>query len=175
MDIINYDTLEERMNSENSWTKTNSYFQLLICDRERDCKQHSLNEEINTHLKKIKHVNPDQRIDWEKEQEINENTFKEFGYSKLSFSLAYSKELMPFDKAITYLNEFIDCFEYEKNFFTNYDDLNEIINDYDTIKNYQSKGNYSYGYTDISENVFSCALIIVGENKIGAIVMRDND
>jgi hypothetical protein len=62
-----------------------------------------------------------------------------------------------------------------KKFFTNYDDLDEIIKNYGTIKAYQSKGSYGYGCADVAKNTFSCALIVVDEKQIGAIIMRDED
>ena len=173
--MANIDTLGQRMNSEDSWTSANNYFQLLASKRMTDPKTDSLNEEINSHLKMIEHVNPDKTIDWEMEQEISERAFKEFGYYRLSHSMAYDSELMPFDKAVAYLNEFIESFGMSKKFFTNYGDLDEIIKNYGTIEAYQSKGGYGYGYADVSENTFSCALIVVDEKQIGAIIMRDDD
>ncbi len=174
--MTNIDTLEHRMNAENSWTSKNNYFQFLAANRTTDQKSASLNEEINNHLKKIEHVNPDKTIDWEKGQEISELAFKEFGTYRLSHSIAYDSELMTFDKASKYISEFIESFGATKRFFTNYDDLDEIIKKYGTIGAYQSKGDgYSYGSADVSENTFSCALLIVDDKNIGAIVMRDED
>jgi hypothetical protein len=172
--MTNIDTLEQRMNAEDGWT-SNDYFQLLVSDRITDPTTISLNEEINNHLKKIEHVDPGKTIAWEKNQEIIELTFKEFGYYRLTHSMAYDCELMPFDKAVVYLNEFIESFGMNKRFFTNYTDLDEIIKNYGTITAYQSKGSYGYGCAHISENTFSCALIIVDDKQIGAIVMRDED
>lgn len=168
----NIDTLEQRMNSEHRWIEMNNYFQLLISERQGGV---SINEEINLHLKKIAHITLDKSIDWQKEQEINELTFSEFCYSKFTHSMAYSDKLMTGEKAIAYLSEFVGYFWKNKQFFTNYDDLNDIIKNFGTIAKYESKGGYSYGCKDISKNVFSCALIIIDSENIGAIVIRDDD
>ena len=173
--MTNIDTLAHRMNAEDRWTNTVNYFQLLVSKRTTDHNSLSLNEEINNHLKRIEHVNPDKTIDWEKEQEVSELAFKEFGYYRLSHSIAYDSELMKFEKGREYMNEFIESFGSTKRFFTNYDDLDEIIKKYKTIAAYQSNGNSSYGFADISQNTFSCGLIVVDDKQIGAIVMRDED
>lgn len=166
-----FSTLELRMNSENRWAALNNYFQLMVSDRAPKEKRPDLNKEITLLLNSMRRLNPDNTIDWSGEQEITENTFREFALHRITHSMAYDSELMQHDNAVGYLNEFIGYFNDDKQFFTNYDDLEELIKEDGTLPLWR-KG---YGSSPISDNVFSCALIVVDATRIGAIVMKDDD
>jgi hypothetical protein len=172
--IKTIETLEVRMNVENRWTATNVYFELLVTERNKG-ELFFLNKEINAHLIKYPFVKLKEEIEWEWQQEVKEITFKEFGQDKLSYSMAYDERIMSNEKAVSYLSEFIGYFETNRKFYTNFAGLDEIIEKYGTIESYESKGSYSYSPFDLSENAFSCCLIVVDENKIGSILMRDDD
>ncbi|MEL7004161.1 MAG: hypothetical protein AAFN93_15685 [Bacteroidota bacterium] len=99
-------------------------------------------------------------IDW-KEYEYSKDRFMEFSIDKLSKSMAYEIELMPKSKATSRLERWINKFEDDCRFFTNWD--------------LGMDGTSGYSWIPVTDHTYDCCLIIIDQFKIGIIVMIDED
>lgn len=177
-DVPEYALMETAMNSEHRWTAIVDYFQLVIRPRAKSGNVQDVNQEINQFLSSIEGLHNELAIEWVRhlsEFEISEQAFREWAYYRIRYSIAYNSELMNESKALNYVNQFIAFFPGKKRYFTNYGDLNEIILKHQSISNYQLQKSSGYGSESISQSTFDCALIIVSEENLGAIIMCDED
>lgn len=131
------------------------YFSVSIGQK----RGNSINETIELQLRSMDGVSYPE-IDWESELELSETSFLDFATERLTITMAYGAEILPTNTARDFLTEFKCHFGTNARFFTN----SVILED----------GRIDDRYS-VTEDVFDCALIILGDCEIGVILMTDCD